>query len=160
MDHDDVKVRLFAQSLAGEAIKWYKNILDDSILNYQAFEDAFKDKWPDKKNPKLYLSQYNSMRRKESEYVQEFSDRFMTVYNVVPTQFKPPIGSSKLHYDETFDCEFTLWLSERTLASLATMMKDAIEVEVNLTAARKKKKDEGEWRREEGEWRREEGEWR
>ena len=39
-------------------------------------------------------------------------------------------------------------------------MKDAMEVEVNLTAARKKKRDEGEWRKEEGEWRREEGEWR
>ena len=30
------------------------------------------------------------------------------------------------------------------------MMKDAIEVEINLTVARKKKRDEGEWRREEG----------
>ena len=30
-------------------------------------------------------------------------------------------------------------------------MKDAIEVEVKLVAARKKKRDEGEWRREEGE---------
>ena len=31
------------------------------------------------------------------------------------------------------------------------MMKDTIEVEVDLVAARKKKRDEGEWRREEGE---------
>ena len=31
------------------------------------------------------------------------------------------------------------------------MMKDAIEVEVNLTAARKKERDEGEWRRDERE---------
>ena len=30
------------------------------------------------------------------------------------------------------------------------MMKDSIEVEVNMTAARKKKRDEGEWRRDEG----------
>ena len=31
------------------------------------------------------------------------------------------------------------------------MMKDTIEVEVDLVVARKKKRDEGEWRREEGE---------
>ena len=37
------------------------------------------------------------------------------------------------------------------------MMIYAIEVEVNLTVARKKKRDEAEWRREEGEWRRDEG---
>ena len=30
------------------------------------------------------------------------------------------------------------------------MMKDSIEVEVKLNAAKKKKRDEGEWRREEG----------
>ena len=52
VDHDDVKVRLFSQTLAGEARKWYKNLPDNSILSYQAFEDSFKDKWADKKNPK------------------------------------------------------------------------------------------------------------
>ena len=69
LDHDDVKVRLFDQSLARETIKWYKNILYDSILSYQAFEDSFKDKWEEQNNPKQYLSQYHSMRRRESESV-------------------------------------------------------------------------------------------
>ena len=32
------------------------------------------------------------------------------------------------------------------------MMKDTIELEVDLVTTRKKKIDEGEWRREEGEW--------
>ena len=31
------------------------------------------------------------------------------------------------------------------------MMKDAIEVEVNMNSTRNKKRDEGEWRRDEGE---------
>ena len=98
------------------------------------------------------------MRRGESESIHEFSDRFMKTYNAIPTQFKPPVGFSQLQYVEAFDSDFTLWLIERISASLGDMMKDTIEVEVNLTAARKKKRDEGEWRREEGEWRRDEGE--
>ena len=40
------------------------------------------------------------------------------------------------------------------------MMKDAIEVEVNLVIVRKKKRDEGEWRREDGERIRDAGYWR
>ena len=52
---------------------------------------------------------------------------------------------------ESFDGEFSLWLSERRSTSLEAMMKDAIELDVNLVVARKKKRDEGEWRREEGE---------
>ena len=70
VDHDDVKVRLFAQSLAREARKWFKNLPDNSIMNYQYFEDSFMDKWEDKKNPKQYLSQYHSMRRRDSEPIQ------------------------------------------------------------------------------------------
>ena len=90
------------------------------------------------------------MRRRESESVQKFSDRFIKVYNAIPAQFKPPIGSAQFQYGEAFDSEFTLWLSERRSTSLVDMMKDTIEVEVNLTAARKNKMDNGEWRREEG----------
>ena len=104
------------------------------------------------------MSQYHSMRRKESEYVQEFSSRFMKLYNSILAQSKPPIGSAQFQYVEAFDSEFTLWLSERRSTSLADMIKYAIEVEVNLSIARKKKRDAGEWRREEGEWIKDEGE--
>ena len=96
VDHDDVKVILFSQILLGEARKWYKNLTDDYILSYQAFEDSFEDKWEYQKNPKQYLSQYHSMRRKERNSIKEFLDRFMKVYNSIPAQFKPPIGSSPL----------------------------------------------------------------
>ena len=124
--------------------------MDDSIQSYQEFEDHFKEKWAEQKNPKQCLSQYHSMRRRESEYVQEFSDRFIKVYNSIPTQFKTPIGSSQLQYIESFDGQFSLWLSERRSASSTAMMKDAVEVEVNLISARKKKREDGEWRREVG----------
>ena len=82
----------------------------------------------------------------------------MKVYNSIPSQYKPPIGSAQLYYVEAFDSEFTLWLRKRRSTSVEAMMKDVIEVDANLTAARKKKRDEGKWRREEGERRQEEGE--
>ena len=74
----------------------------------------------------------------------------MKTYNSIPTQFKPPPGSAQLQYVEAFDSEFTLLLSERRSTSLTDTIKDSIEVEVNLTSARMKKRDEGGWRREEG----------
>ena len=37
VDYADVKMRLFAQSLSGEVKKWFKDLLDGSILNFQAF---------------------------------------------------------------------------------------------------------------------------
>ena len=67
----------------------------------------------------------------------------MKVYHAIPSEFEPPLGSSQLQYAKEFDSEFTLWLSERILASMDDMMNDSIEVEINLIAAREKRREEG-----------------
>ena len=46
---------------------------------------------------------------------------------------------AKLHYAEGFDDDFSLLLRKRRSATLADMMNDAIEVEVNLMASKKGK---------------------
>ena len=56
VDYADVKMRLFAQSLSGEAKKWFKDFPDGSIMNFQAFQNAFLDRWDDKQNPLALIS--------------------------------------------------------------------------------------------------------
>ena len=73
IDHEDIKVRLFSQSLVGEAREWFTNLPNSSIVNYQDFEYSFKEKWVETKDPRRYLSQFYSMRREESESILEFS---------------------------------------------------------------------------------------
>ena len=77
-------MRVFAQSLVGEARKWFTGLQNTTIADFPTFETLFKNKWEDKKNPRHYLSHYHSMRRKESDPIQEFLDRFMKVYNAIP----------------------------------------------------------------------------
>ena len=80
------------------------------------------------------------------------SKNFLTYFlrHIIPSlPSSTPLGYAQLQYVEAFDSEFTLLLSEITSASLADMMKDAIEVEVNLSTYINKKRDVGEWRREE-----------
>ena len=72
VDYADVKMRLFAQSLLGEAKKWFKDFPDGSILNFQAFQNAFLERWDDKQNPLQLLSQYNILKRGGFESVHEF----------------------------------------------------------------------------------------
>jgi hypothetical protein len=38
VDHEDAKLRLFAQSLSEEVRKWFKALPAASILNFAAFE--------------------------------------------------------------------------------------------------------------------------
>ena len=48
VDYPDVKMQLFAQSLSGEAKKWFKDLPNGSIVNFQAFQNAFLDRWDEK----------------------------------------------------------------------------------------------------------------
>lgn len=52
-------------------------------------------------------------------------------------QCKPPKGMAKLHYAEAFDDGFSLFLRERRSATLADMMSDAIEVEINMMSSKR-----------------------
>ena len=81
------------------------------------------------------LEQYKNLKRLLVEIVQDFSTRFMKVYNSIPDQVNLPPGVSQLHYVDAFESEFSLLLREGRSTSLSDMMNDAIEVEVNLAGS-------------------------
>jgi len=67
VDHEDVKLRLFAQILSGEVKKWFKALPSASIPDFAAFESIFLARWGDKKNPLQLLTQYNNIKRSPGE---------------------------------------------------------------------------------------------
>jgi hypothetical protein len=131
VDFEDGKMRLFAQSHAGEIRKCFRALLASSILTFEAFETNFIAKWGDKKNPLQLLTQYNNMRRSPDEIMQVFSARFIKVYNSIPTNVKPSPRAAQLIYVDSFEIDFYLLFRERRSTSLDDMMNYAIEVEIN-----------------------------
>ena len=83
------------------------------------------------------LTLYNQLRRGNDESIQNLSSRSNTIYNYLPQDCKPLEGMAKLHYAEAFDDEFSLFLRERRFATLADMMSDSIEVEINMMSSKR-----------------------
>jgi hypothetical protein len=123
---EDAKMRLFSQSITGEVRKWFKALPTVSIINFEAFETSFLAKWGDDKNPLQLLIQYNNMRRSPNETVQDFSSRFVKVYNLIPIEVKHPPKVAQLRYVDSFESDFSLLLRERISTSLDDMMNNAI----------------------------------
>jgi hypothetical protein len=73
--------------------------------------------------------------------VQEFSARFMKVYNSIHTEVKPPSGDAQLRYVDSFGSDFALMLRERISNTLGIMMSETTEVKVNLMASGKIKQN-------------------
>lgn len=134
VDHEDVKLRLFPQSLYGEVKKWFRTHPYGNINTFQQFEEDFLRRWEDRKNPLQVLTRYNNLKISSDESMQGFSTTFMQVYNSNLAQVKPPPRASEIHYVDVFDSDFALLLRERIYATLTDMKNDAKEVEVNLMA--------------------------
>ena len=132
-------MRLFAQSLKGQVRDWYLTLTARSIVDMAAFKTLFLGKWEEKKNSVQIVSQYTQLKRGNDESVKNFSARFNSVYNSLPADCKPPEGMAKMHYAESFDDDFALILRERRSPTLADMMNNAIEVEINLLTSKKGK---------------------
>ena len=56
VDDEDIKVRMFGQILIGEARRWFTNLPNNSILGYPALEEASKEIWVERKDPRRFFS--------------------------------------------------------------------------------------------------------
>jgi hypothetical protein len=89
IENEDVWMRVFVQSLDGEARKWFRGLTPGSIAGIEALDDAFLRHWGDKKDFLYYITEFGSLKRKEGESVSDFSKRFNKMYNKIPTEIKP-----------------------------------------------------------------------
>ena len=141
VEEDDVCIRMFALSLGGKVKDWFKNLLAARIIYFNQFMQVFLDRWVVMRNVFLLLEEYDHLKRKPGETVQQFSARFNEVYHSIPMDVRPPPGLAKFYFPDAFDPEMAFQLRERNNASLEEMQNIAVDVETNLLIKRSKLKD-------------------
>ena len=50
MDHEDIKMRLFALNFSGDVKQWFRSLPNHSIITFQECETLFLRKWERKRN--------------------------------------------------------------------------------------------------------------
>jgi hypothetical protein len=89
VEHANVWMRLFIQSLNGEERKWFKSLPPNSIVDIIALDDAFLKHWADKKDFLYYITESSALRRKQGESILDFTKRFNQMYGKIPEEIKP-----------------------------------------------------------------------
>jgi hypothetical protein len=84
-------------------------------------EDAFLKQWGKRKNHLYYLTEFGSLRKKNSEIVMEFIQRFNKLYNKIPAEVKPSQPAAKVTFAGDFELDFALLLREIRGATLNRM---------------------------------------
>jgi len=135
INEEDVWMRVFVQSLDGEARKWFRELPPRSIPDIEALDDVFLKHWGDKKDLHFYSTEFGNLQRENGEPLCDFNKRFNHLYSRIPYEVKPTPTSAMLTYANAFDSQFCLLLRERRCTSLVDMQYAAFEVESNIFAA-------------------------
>jgi hypothetical protein len=101
IEHVDVWMRLFVQSLDGEVRKWFCGLTPDSITGIEALDEAFLKQWGDRRDYMYYITEFGALRRKNGESVSDFTKRFNKMYNKIPDEIKP---TEDLNQDHICKC--------------------------------------------------------
>jgi hypothetical protein len=130
---------LFVQTFEGQVRTWFRSLPPGSIISYDALEDLFLKQWGERKDHLYYLTEFGSLKKKGSETVMEFIQRFNKLYNKIPVEVKPSQPAAKVTFAGDFEPDFSLLLRERRGADLTRMQDDTVEIESNMMASGKLK---------------------
>jgi hypothetical protein len=139
VEHANVWMRLFVQSLNGEARNWFRSLPPNSIDDIVALDDAFLKQWATNNDFLYYITEFGALRRKQGESIPDFTKRFNQMYGKIPEEIKPSETSAKITFANAFDAKFSLLLREGRITTLSLMQDAAIEVESNILATDKLK---------------------
>jgi hypothetical protein len=84
IDYSDVWMRLFVQSLYGEARKWLRSLPPTSIVDIEALDEAFIKQWGDRRYYLYYITEFKALKRKNNESILDFTKRFNKMYGRIP----------------------------------------------------------------------------
>jgi len=133
VEHEDVFMKSFMQSLVDEAKEWYKGLPDRSISSWDDFKRMFKEQYSDKTDPSFFVNEFTSITKGSNEQVANFNARFMKVLNKLPQDLRPNEPMCIVLYINAFDANTTYGLRDKGPHSL----RDAFKVATNIKNNRK-----------------------
>jgi hypothetical protein len=134
IDHDDVCMRDFSQSLKGDTKEWFKHLNPETISSWEELKSVFSKFWGKKKSIDLQLTELYALKRKRNETISTFSRRFSSIYYDLPKEIQPTEVASMLQYATTLHPDLSFLLMERRPETLQQMFNDAQEIQHNILA--------------------------
>ena len=98
--HEDVYMTMFALSLDGKAGNWYDNLPNNSFTTIADFKTTFLEKFGNKKESRHLAATLTSMKKSETETMDEFNNRFTELSNSILATYASPAASTLDYYIE------------------------------------------------------------
>jgi len=84
VEHDDVCMEVFSQSLQGDAKEWFSQLRPNSVSSWEELKDVFLNFWGETKSWDQYILDFHAMKINKDETVSMFNKRFHNFYYKMP----------------------------------------------------------------------------
>ena len=95
-------MKLFVLSLEDDALDWFQDKADNAFDSLRSLLDAFRDKYGDKREGKYLVKEFNIIKKRENETVEEFNQIFNSIIKGITQEYKPPDKIVLEQYLEAF----------------------------------------------------------
>ena len=133
--HEDVYMTLFALSLDGKVENWYDNLPNNSFTTIADFKTAFLGKFGSNKEPRHLVAALTSMKKSETETMDEFNNRFTELSNSIPTTYAPPAASTLDYYIEALSGKIQYQIRDKEPTTLLLAQGLAIKIDKNMQSS-------------------------
>jgi len=127
--HEDMKMKLFALSLEGDAFDWFCDLLDNSYKTLKDLHEGFLEKWGERKESRHFLAALSSIKRNENETVEEFNKRFNDLVASLHKDVCPPPTAILIHFIEAFSSEISYQLRDKRPTDLKDAQKKVVTID-------------------------------
>ena len=113
-------------------MKWFKTLPSNYISTWEELENAFIQIWGEKKYHSYFLREFNVIKRKLEEDVNEFIKRFNKLYNSFQAEINPPLAGEKVVFVAAFEFDFIFTLRESKSHTLDYIQIDLLVLQDKL----------------------------
>lgn len=134
IEHEDVSIRLFIESLQGVAAKWFFTLPNASITDWASLRTKFEEIFNPTEDSHALLAQLTTMRKEAHEPMREFVEKFNKLVTQIPNDVRPTDHNLKCFLINTQLPKVSFYLCRENLVNveaaqqLATSLEDDISL--------------------------------
>lgn len=111
--HEDIAMKLLANSLDDNAYRWFYGLINNAITRYDYFVKKMRGKWDCKYDDNFLLYQLYDVKKKDNKDIQEFNIRFNKILEKIADNVKPLEKTITLYFMNAFDTNFSFMFKEK-----------------------------------------------
>lgn len=141
VQHEDVAIRLFVQTLTEGAADWFYHLPNGVITNWQDLKTRFEARFKVAEDDHSLIAQLAQLKKEIPESMRDFVAKFDKIVHKIPANRRPSDDNLKCFFINAMPAEISFFIRRERVQDLAAAKTFVVELEDDLINA-------GKWKRE------------